>query len=158
MDTNNQHDPLITIGAVEWVALPELGIRKLRARTDTGAASSALHVENIQEFSRDGVDWVRFDVITGTSKHWRRRSAEALVAGMRKVRNTSGEVETRYLIRTHLMIGGNDWVIDVNLTDRSNMRYRMLLGRSTMRNRVLVNPSRLYLQGKPQRQTDSDSD
>lgn len=136
------------IGAVEWIALPDLGVERLRARVDTGAASSALHVDNIEIFQRDDIDWARFEVIVGGAHRWRRVQSAAPLSGIRRVRNTGGESEERYAIRTTIVLGKNRWHADINLSNRDKMRYRMLLGRSAMQ-QVLVNPSRLYLHALP---------
>lgn len=144
------YDPaLMVIGAVEWVSLPSLSIQKVRARVDTGAATSALHVENIKPFKRNGQLWVRFGLVEGTTKNWHEESHETRVYGKRKVRNTSGETEERFVIQTQICLGAESWTINLNLSNRDNMRYRMLLGRSALKHRVLVNPSRLYLQKHP---------
>jgi len=139
-----------TVGALEWVMLPELGVRRIRARIDTGAASSALHVEDIHRFRRQGRPFVRFQVVIGTSRNWRRVQCEAPLIDTRWVRNTSGKRQSRPVIRTALAIGGCTRPIEITLSNRERMRYRMLLGRSGIPPGWLVNPARVYLQGKPQ--------
>ncbi len=138
------------IGALEWVALPELGVRRIRARVDTGAASSALHVENIHRFRRKGRSFVRFQVVIGIARNWRRLQCEAPLAGTRLVRNTSGKSQMRPVIRTALVVGGSTQSIEITLSNRERMRYRMLLGRSGIPLGWLVNPARVYLQRQPQ--------
>ncbi|HLS05788.1 MAG TPA: RimK/LysX family protein [Wenzhouxiangella sp.] len=141
--------PSLIIGACEWVALPELGIKALRARVDTGAKSCALHAGDIRTFESEGRLRVAFSVAIGFKSVRRWHQCEADLLGTRRVRNTSGEAEERYTIRTPLVIGASCWEVDVTLTDRDKMRYRMLLGRSAMKNNALVNPARAFLQGKP---------
>lgn len=136
------------IGAVEWIALPQLSVSRIRARVDTGAASSSLHVEDTQVFQQDGRDWAQFTVIVGQIHQWRKVSASAPIVGIKRVRNTGGEIEERYLIRTELQLGSISRFINITLSERSKMRYRMLLGRSAMKG-LLVDPSHLYLQGLP---------
>ncbi|TVS10500.1 MAG: ATP-dependent zinc protease [Wenzhouxiangella sp.] len=137
------------IGACEWIALPELGIERLRARVDTGAKSCALHASSIETFTRDGLEWVRFLVHLGHPEARSEKVCEARLKTLRSVRSTSGEAEQRVTIRTPLIIGHLSWMVDVTLTDRDKMRYRMLLGRKAMENHALVYPARTFLQGKP---------
>ena len=141
--------PSMIIGACEWIALPELGINRLRARVDTGAKSCALHASHIEPFERDGQNWVRFRVHLGYPRPREDQNCEALLISVRKVRPTSGESESRFTIRTPIIIGHSRWMVDVTLTDRARMRYRMLLGRKAMENHALVYPARTFLQGKP---------
>ena len=137
------------IGVCEWVALPELGIRKLRARVDTGAKSCALHASEIQSFQREGQDWVAFRVHLGHPEPNADRDCESLLMDVRTVRSTSGESEQRYTIRTPIVIGHSRWQVDITLSNREKMRYRMLLGRTAMENHALVYPARTFLQGNP---------
>ena len=146
----NRHiAPSMIIGACEWIAMPELGIEKLRARVDTGAKSCALHASNIEAFERDGMDWVRFSVHMGFPKAHSERLCQARLKTVRSVRSTSGDSEQRYTIRTPIIIGHLRWLVDVTLADRGKMRYRMLLGRKAMENHALVYPARTFLQGRP---------
>lgn len=141
--------PNMIIGACEWVALPELGIRQLRARVDTGAKSCALHASDIEPIEVDGQKRVLFKVPIGNPrpKHW--LHCDVPLLAQRRVRNTSGEFERRYTIRTSLIIGHSRWDVDITLTNRERMKYRMLLGRTAMENHALVYPARTFLQGKP---------
>jgi hypothetical protein len=141
--------PNMIIGACEWVALPELGINQLRARVDTGAKSCALHAMDIEQFDRDGVPYATFRVPIGRHENMRWQRCEAHVRRLRRVRNTSGEPEERITIRTPLIVGHSRWDVDITLTNRERMRYRMLLGRTAMENHALVYPARTFLQGKP---------
>ncbi len=141
--------PTMIIGACEWIALPDLGINRLRARVDTGAKSCALHASDIIAFEREGQEWVRFRVHLGYPRPRGDQDCEALLCSVRKVRPTSGKSEYRYTVRTPIIIGHSRWMVDVTLTDRHRMRYRMLLGRKAMENHALVYPARTFLQGKP---------
>lgn len=141
--------PNMIIGACEWVALPELGIARLRARVDTGAKSCALHASDIQVFERDGLDWIRFKVHLDHPAHSHDRQCECRLKDVRSVRSTSGKAEQRFTIRTPIIIGHSRWLVDITLTNREKMRYRMLLGRTAMENHALVYPARTFLQGKP---------
>lgn len=142
-------EPNMIIGACEWVALPALGIERLRARTDTGAKSCVLHATMVERFVENGIDRVRFRVHGrhGTPEHW--KLCEADLKGVRLVRSSTGHHQERYTIRTDLIIGHNRWSVDITLTNRAKMRYRMLLGRAAMKDHALVYPARTFLQGKP---------
>ena len=141
--------PTMIIGACEWVALPELGIHRLRARVDTGAKSCALHAEAIETFSVDGRDRVRFKVYTGHPDPHGWQPCDARLVGTRRVRSSSGQGQQRFTIRTPIVIGHARWEVDITLADRERMRYRMLLGRTAMEHHALVYPARAFLQGKP---------
>lgn len=141
--------PTLIIGAVEWVALPNLGIQRLRARVDTGAKTSSLCTSEREPFTRDGVDWIRFMAHTGPSKRIRPQPCEARIVDRREVKSSSGEAELRYVISTTLHLGWEKWIIQLTLADRLQMKYRMLLGRRALIDRVLVNPSHAYLHGQP---------
>jgi len=142
-------EPNMIIGACEWVALPELGIARLRARTDTGAKSCALHATRIEHFVAEGIDRVRFRIHTSHARPDRWRQCEANLRDVRLVRSSSGQQRERVTIRTDLIIGHNRWSVDITLTNRAKMRYRMLLGRAAMKDHALVYPARTFLQGKP---------
>jgi hypothetical protein len=127
------------------VSLPELGVGKIKAKVDTGARSSALHAFRLREVVRDGVAFVRFDV------HPAQRSAadpipvEFPVHDRRSVRSSDGRVQTRYVIRTLLRIGDAEWPIDLTLSRRDDMGFRMLLGREAIRGRFVVDPARSHV-------------
>ena len=144
---DNQNLPLI--GWRERVALPELGIARIKAKIDTGARSSALHALNIEEFDRDGKPWVRFQVHPLQRDDSHTITAVAPILDRRKVRNSGGQVQLRPFIRTLVQLGGRfsekPWPIELTLTDRSLMGFRMLLGREAVRKRFLVNPGRSFL-------------
>lgn len=141
--------PNMIIGACEWVALPDLGINQLRARVDTGAKSCALHALDIEQIERDGISYALFRVPVGRHEAMRLQRCEAPVRRVRRVRNTSGELEERLTIRTPMVVGHSRWDVDITLTNRERMQYRMLLGRTAMENHALVYPARTFLQGKP---------
>ncbi|MGD8331016.1 MAG: RimK/LysX family protein [Acidobacteriota bacterium] len=135
---------LPVIGWREWVSLPDLGLRRIKAKIDTGARSSALHAINVETFRKRGADWVRFEV------HPRQHGGptirtEAPIVDMRWVRNPGGRREHRPVIRTPLVLLGQEWDVDVTLTPRWGMNYRMLLGRQTVRHHFLVDPGRSFL-------------
>lgn len=136
--------PRTTIGYAERVALPDWGVRALTAKVDTGALSSALHVENICEWE-DG--WVSFDLILDGARKRTRKNVDARLARHGQVRSTTGELETRVFVRTKLVLGEVERDIEVGLVDRTRMNYRMLLGRRALAGRFVVDPARRYLLG-----------
>ncbi len=146
------HAPPLNIGACEWVGLPGLGIGAVRARVDTGARSCALHATDQELFTQNDQDWVRFVVHMGFDGVKNLKPCEAPLVGLRQVKNTSGEIEERFTIHTPIVIGARQWKVDITLTNRERMRYRMLLGRAAMKDHAVVYPARAFLQGKPQPQ------
>jgi ribosomal protein S6--L-glutamate ligase len=120
---------------------PDAGLPAIKARVDSGAATSALHAINILPFEREGRTWVSFEVhpLQGDRSVVVRH--EAPVLAQREVRNTSGAVETRYVIRERLVLGEQSWAVELTLSNRDAMGYRMLLGRQAMVGRILVDPA-----------------
>lgn len=142
-------DTTAVIGLREWIALPDLGIVGLRAKIDTGASTSSLHASDIQPFERDGQPWVRFSAHMGTLVQ-RRHRCEAPIVSQKTIRSSNGEVQTRYVIRTNLALGDRVWPIELSLACRKRMRYRVLLGsKALIDGRLMVDPSRHYVQDKP---------
>lgn len=133
------------VGWREWVSLPELGIGKIKAKVDTGARTSALHAFALQPFTENGQQKIRFDI------HPHQHSTEdvvtcvANVVDRRPVTDSGGHTEERYVIQTALTIAGQSWPIEITLTERENMLFRMLLGRSALRKRFFVNPARSFV-------------
>lgn len=133
------------VGWREWVGLPDLGIGRIKVKVDTGARSSSLHAYDIEVFSRGKRDFVRFTV------HPVQRETRTTVRCLaelhehRHVKSSSGHREYRPIIRTMVELGGERWPIDVTLTTRDAMGFRMLLGREAIRKRFLVDPGRSYL-------------
>jgi hypothetical protein len=141
-------DKRIAVGWREWVALPELGISAIKAKVDTGARTSALHTFELQAYREKGRDMVRFNI------HPLQRHTEkvivcrAPVIDRRWVSDSGGHRELRYIIMTPLHLGPHVWPIEITLTARDPMRFRMLLGRTAMADRVQVIPDASYLAGK----------
>ena len=135
----SKSESLLTVGYVEEVDLPDWRIYVLTAKLDTGALSSALHVENMSAWE-DG--WVTFDVplTSGTRSH-----VEAQLVRRGQVRSTSGKVEWRCFVSTRLCLGPIEREIEIGLVDRSAMNYRMLLGRAALAGGCMVDPARSFL-------------
>lgn len=136
--------PLI-VGWREWVGLPDLGIDGIKAKIDTGARTSAIHAWNIVREERGDGPWVRFDL------HPLQRNNRIVVAcaaplcDERTVRNSGGHAERRYVVRTRLRLGGETWPIELSLTNRDQMGFRLLLGRTALEGRFRIDPGRSFL-------------
>lgn len=140
-----------TIGWREWLVLPDLGIKFIKAKIDTGARSSSLHAVNIRLEERDGQRWAAFQVNPVQRRDdWVIDSA-APVIETRSIRSSSGETQLRPVIRTRIILQGLSYEIDLTLADRREMGFRMLLGREAFRRRFLIDPGRSYLGGVPKK-------
>ena len=151
MDNNKQSEKVV-IGWREWVGLPDLGIKTIKAKVDTGARSSSLHAYDIEEFIRDGNQWVRFKVHPVQRKNDGVIEVEAAVLAVRSVRSSSGKADLRPVILTNVELLGRTWAVELTLANRDEMGFRMLLGREAFRGRFLVDTSKSYYGGKPKRQ------
>jgi len=139
---------LPVIGWREWVALPELGIGGIKAKVDTGARSSALHAFDVELFRRRGVWMVRFKVHPLQRDSRRTVALETELFDERNVRNSGGRLELRPVIQTTVALMGEEWPIELTLTNRDAMGFRMLLGRQAVRGQFTINPGRSFLGGK----------
>ena len=138
----------VPLGWREWLSLPQLGIVAVRAKVDTGARSSALHVLDQEVFQRQGREFVRFQLDTGVPGQ-APQPAEAAVIDRRQVTDSGGHTTERLFILTRLRLAGHEWDAEVNLTHRRNMLFPMLLGRTALAGRFLVDPASSFLQGDP---------
>ncbi|MBT8041163.1 MAG: RimK/LysX family protein [Gammaproteobacteria bacterium] len=142
----NNNTALLTFGWREWVALPELGIPRIKAKVDTGARTSALHAFEVKSVA--GGKQVEFNL------HPRQRDNETVIScradviDERTVTDSGGHKESRWVIATPLRIGTHTWPIELTLTSRDDMLFRMLLGRTAIKARAVVDPSRSYVMGK----------
>ncbi|MES2575223.1 MAG: 30S ribosomal protein S6--L-glutamate ligase [Bacteroidota bacterium] len=139
----------IILGSEEWCSFPELGIPTIKARVDSGAKTSALHAINIAPFKKEGQNWVKFDINPIQNNVKTVIHCEAPLVDKRVVKSSSGFREERYVIQTNLEIGNSKWLIEMTLTNRDSMGFRMLLGREAMSGRVMVDPEQQYLLGQP---------
>lgn len=143
--------PKPVIGWREWVALPDLGVEAIKVKIDTGARSSSLHAFELERFERNGIAVMRFVL------HPRQRSSEESVGPIeapihaeKLVRNPGGREEIRPVIRTAVVWNEIEFEVELNLTRRDEMGFRMLLGRQAVRRRFLVDPGRSFLGTAPE--------
>ena len=133
------------IGWREWISLPELGINKIKAKVDTGARTSALHAFSLKPFVENGKNKISFEIHPLQRNTDQVVTCVAEVIDKRLVTDSGGHTEARYVIQTPAIIAGQRWSIEITLTERENMLFRMLLGRSALRKRFIVNPARSFI-------------
>ncbi|MAD90698.1 MAG: ATP-dependent zinc protease [Pseudoalteromonas sp.] len=138
----------LLVGALECCDLPELELFDIQIRVDTGAATSSLHVDNIEEFEEDGKAMVRFDIHPDIHNVDRVVTKTLSLKGRKVVKSSTANTEHRIVIKTKLALGGRTWPIKLTLTDRSTMQNLMLLGRQAMQKHILVDPSQEFLVSK----------
>lgn len=139
------------IGWREWLALPDLGVNAVKAKIDTGARSSTLHAFDVQRFERHGAPWVRFKVHPVQRDTKVTVQAEAPLHDERLIRDSGGKEHLRPVIETTVELNGERWPIELTLTNRDAMGFRMLLGRQAIRRRFVVDAGRSFLTGRPDR-------
>src|SRR6056297_2856980 len=141
-------DPMFIIGWREWVGLPGLGVRRIKAKIDTGARSSSLHAFDVETYDQDEVERVRFSIHPLQTRDDVFINADVPILERRHVRSSNGEVSERIVIRTHLQLLQKRVLIDLTLANRDAMGFRMLVGREAIRNRFLVDSGASFLAGR----------
>lgn len=131
----------IIIGSEEWCGFPTLGVPAIKARIDSGAKTSSIHAFNIQVFKRNQQYWVSFEIHPLQQNRDTIIRCESIVVDRRNVKSSSGDTEKRYVIRAPMVLGDQEWEVELTLTNRDSMGYRMLLGREAMLHRLLVDPA-----------------
>jgi len=142
------NNDIITIGWREWVSLPELKIPRIKAKVDTGAKTSCLHAFEINEYRDKNIEKLRFLIHPRQKRNDIVTECHATLLDKRTVSDSGGHKEMRYVISTPLVIGDIQWDIEITLTNRDTMMFRMLLGRTAMKNKIVVDPAKSYLMGK----------
>jgi hypothetical protein len=137
------------LGWREWVALPEFSINLIKAKIDTGARSSALHAETIEPYVKNGEQWLMFTVAPEQKHNNSIIECHAPVKDRRQVSDSGGHKQRRYVIETQVLFGQQLIQVEITLTNRDSMRFRMLLGRTAINKHFFINPNASYLLGKP---------
>jgi hypothetical protein len=145
---------LLTLGWREWVSLPELGLQRIKAKVDSGARTSSLHAFELRDFEESGIHRVEFKMHPNHRDDQTVIVCVADIVDERSVRDSGGHKEQRWVIETPLTIGAMTWNVEINLTSRDDMRFRMLLGRTALRGRALIDPARSYVHGKRRKKKD----
>lgn len=134
------------IGWQEWAALPDLGLPAIKAKIDTGARTSALHAHDIVPMASEAGEMVHFKVWPARRRQDIEIACVAPIVDRRMVTSSNGESELRFVIATRIAMGGRAWAIEVTLTDRSQMSYRMLLGRQGLQPGTMIDVGSVFLQ------------
>jgi hypothetical protein len=134
--------PLTVVGWRELVSLPDLGLAGIPAKIDTGARTSALHAEVLDDFRRNGERFVRFAVDWDGERHF----CEAVHVDLRGITSSNGESQERFVIKTPLNIGKHSFRAEISLADRSQMQFPILIGRTALRRRFVVDSGHSWLQ------------
>ncbi|MRX44048.1 hypothetical protein GJR97_09950 [Agromyces sp. Q22] len=135
----------------EWVRLPQADVAWLKAKLDTGARSSALHAFDVEEFERDGADWVRFGIHPWQDTDADAATVELPVHDRRVVRSSTGHTQERLVVLMEVVLHDRPVTAEVTLTNRDEMGFRMLIGREALRNGFLVDAGRSFVGGRAPR-------
>jgi hypothetical protein len=146
------------IGWREWVGLPEFGIARIKAKVDTGARTSAIHAFKVMPFTKDGGAFVRF-TLHPVQRHRKPEVAcVARVIDQRHITDSGGNRQERYVVRTTLKLGKSAWPIELTLSNRDSMGFRMLIGRQAIRRRYVVDPARSFIARRKKRKDRAGAD
>lgn len=142
----------LLVGWNEWCNLSKLGLPAIKAKIDTGAKTSALHAFNIRALIKNKKKYVYFQIHPLQGSKTFTKECKALVIDERYITSSNGHKEFRYVISTPLTLGDQTWDIELTLSNRDPLTYRMLLGREALDGRVVIDPSHKLLLGKMKKQ------
>ena len=137
------------VGWREWVSLPEVGMPWIKAKLDTGARTSAVHAFDVEEFTRDDDLWVRYTVQPWQGSLEDPLQVQSRVIDRREVRSSSGHSEDRLVVPMQITLAQQMITVEMTLSRRDEMGFRMLLGREALRQGFAVDPARSYVAGRP---------
>jgi hypothetical protein len=137
------------IGWREWATFPGLGVEKVNAKIDTGARTSAIHAFRIKEKVVDGIPHVTFSLHPIQRRKIPEIFCSVPIADKRVITSSNGQKQNRIVIKTPMTLGGRTWPIELTLTDRDEMTFRLLIGREALRNRFLIDASGSHRLGQP---------
>lgn len=140
--------PKLAVGWQEWCALPDLHIPAIKVKIDSGAKTSALHAWDVKPIQRQGEWYLQFVVHPLQRNMQLTQTCYAKLIDHRVITSSNGQKELRYVIATTLSLGSQTWEIEVSLTNRDSMAFRMLLGRDALKGRVVIHPGKILRQGK----------
>ena len=130
------------IGRLERINLPNWDLIGLEAKVDTGAYSSSIHCSHIHSFEKNNEIWVCFQLLDPEHSAYNHKTFEVPVSDVRDVKSSNGSVESRYFVSTIIELNKQLIEAELSLTDRSEMKYPVLLGRKFLLNRFLVDVSK----------------
>lgn len=130
------------IGRLEIVDLPKWDIKEIEAKIDTGAYSSSLHCHNIKEYEKNGAKWVKFNLLDPEHPSYNERLFSLPVSDIREVKSSNGQTELRVFVKTKIIFFNKEHDIELSLTNRSEMKYPILVGRKFLKNKFLVDVSK----------------
>lgn len=146
--SRDRYSNFLVVGWREWVSLPGMKVERIKAKIDTGARTSSLHAFDIELIQKNGKDYVRFKVHPLQRQSRKVVECEEPLYDQRYVRSSSGHSDLRPVILTQLKVGSHLWDIELTLTNRDKMGFRMLIGRTAIRRHLLVHSGRSYILGK----------
>ncbi|MCH8523894.1 MAG: RimK/LysX family protein [Balneolales bacterium] len=141
------------IGRREFVGIPDFNIEAIEAKIDTGAYTSALHCSYIKVINEGNKQAVVFKILDEEHPQYNDTEFSSQIHKIKRVKSSNGITQERFIIRATLNINGVELITEFSLTDRSNMRYPVLIGRKTLKGRFLVDVSKLHIGGNPYNQT-----
>ena len=143
----NANGARLVLGWEEWIALPDLNLHAIKAKIDTGAKTSALHAETIEPYGPPSARHVRFTIQPAPRRPELVVTCSAPLVDQRAITSSNGFTDERYVVVTEIQISGRRWPIEISLSNRRDMTYRMLLGRQALQaGNVLIDPASAFVQ------------